>query len=109
MADSTLIPVRFQAGDAVEVLDLGKAGHVRTPFYVRHRQGEVLQFCGYFLNPEALSVGDVSGPLVPLYRVRFRMKDLWPDEVRSDKDVLCIEIYDHWLRPATPSTPEDRP
>jgi len=109
MSRAPLLPVRFQVGDAVEVLDLGKAGHVRTPHYVRHKRGEILQFCGYFLNPEALSVGDVSGPPVPLYRVRFRMKDLWPEEVRSEQDVLCIEIYDHWLTPATHPLPEDTP
>jgi len=94
------IPVRYRVGDPVAVLDLGKAGHVRTPFYVRNRRGEIAQFCGYFLNPEALSLGDTSGPLVPLYRVRFAMKDLWPGEARSDRDFLYMEIYDHWLRPA---------
>jgi nitrile hydratase len=102
--EAAVIEQRFHVGDAVEVLDLGKSGHVRTPHYVRHRRGEILQFCGYFLNPEQLSVGDVSGPLVPLYRVRFRMKDLWPGEVRSGDDMLCIEIYDHWLSPAPRDT-----
>lgn len=92
---------RFRVGDAVQVLDLGKPGHVRTPYYVRHRCGVVIQFCGYFLNPEALSVGDTSGPLVPLYRVSFPMRELWPEQARCEDDRLCIEIYDHWLAPAS--------
>jgi len=33
--------VRFRVGDTVKVSDLGKAGHIRTPFYVRGKVGEV--------------------------------------------------------------------
>jgi hypothetical protein len=105
MAAPASVPARFGVGDPVEVLDLGKAGHVRTPFYVRHRRGEVVQVCGWFLNPEALSVGDTSGPLMPLYRVKFPMKTLWPEFSRNDTDALCIEIYDHWLAPAADAAP----
>lgn len=91
---------RFSPGDQVTVLELGKAGHIRTPHYVRHHSGEVVQFCGHFLNPEDLSVGRTAGPVVPLYRVRFRMSDLWPGYSRHSDDALYIEIYDHWLAPA---------
>jgi nitrile hydratase len=94
------VPRRFSVGDAVVVLDLGKAGHVRTPHYVRGRRGRVVAFVGCFLNPEALSIGDTSGPAVPLYRIAFPMHALWPDARRDAEDRLCIEIYDHWLAPA---------
>jgi nitrile hydratase subunit beta len=94
------IPARFKVDDAVRVLDLDKGGHVRTPCYVRHKTGTVIQFCGYFLNPEELSLGNTAGPLVPAYRVRFLMRDLWPGYVRRESDVLCLEIYDHWLEAA---------
>lgn len=101
MGTTPALPVRFGPGDVVDVLDLPTPGHVRTPRYVRCRRGEVVQFCGCFLNPEQLSVGDTSGPAVPLYRVRFRMKDLWPEHQGDAADSLCIEIYDHWLAAAT--------
>lgn len=91
---------RFDAGDRVLVLDLGKSGHVRTPFYVRQRSGVVLHRCGAFLNPEDLSIGNVGGPVVPLYRVGFAMTDLWEGYQGSAADMLCIELYDHWLVPA---------
>jgi nitrile hydratase beta subunit-like protein len=94
---------RFRAGDRVRVLHLGKTGHIRTPFYVRGKTGEIGEACGCFLNPEDLSVGNTAGPAVPLYRVRFRQSELWPDYRGSDRDVLSIEIYDHWL--ANASTP----
>lgn len=91
---------RFAPGDRVTVLDLGKPGHVRTPYYVRRRTGTVVQLCGHFLNPEELSVGRTAGPVIPLYRVSFPMRELWPDYDRDPDDAVSIEIYDHWLAPA---------
>lgn len=95
---------RFDLGDRVRVVDLAKAGHVRTPDYVLGRTGTVVQRCGMFLNPEELSIGITRGPVVALYRVRFAMRDLWPEPPRHADDALCIEIYDHWLEQA-----EERP
>lgn len=91
---------RFEVGDRVRVVDLGKPGHVRTPDYILGRTGEVIQRCGMFLNPEDLSVGITHGPVVALYRVRFAMTEVWPDPPRHPGDTLCIEIYDHWLERA---------
>lgn len=99
-AASDCVVGRFAPGDVVTVLDLGKGGHIRTPRYIRHKRGEVVQFCGHFLNPEDLSRGHTAGPVVPLYRVRFRMGELWPEYSRNTEDALFIEIYDHWLAPA---------
>jgi nitrile hydratase subunit beta len=95
---------RFCVGDRVQVLDLGKAGHVRIPFYVRGKIGEIIQFCGFFLNPEDLSLGNSAGPVIPLYRVSFRQTDLWPDYAGPPDDKLQIEIYDHWLAGAPAET-----
>jgi hypothetical protein len=92
---------RFDAGDRVVVLELNKAGHIRTPFYIRNHVGTVLHRCGSYLNPERLAVGDVAGPVVPLYRVAFPFRELWRDYCGNPEDVLCIEIYDHWLRAAS--------
>ena len=94
---------RFDQGDKVLVLDLGKSGHIRIPFYVRGHVGTVIHRCGSFLNPEDLAVGNVAGPVVPLYRVSFSMKQLWPDYAGSPSDLLYIEIYDHWLAMADTS------
>lgn len=91
------ILARFHVGDRVQVLDLDLEGHVRTPFYIRGKAGTVTQFCGFFLNPENLSVGNTSGPVYPLYRISFAMNDLWPGYEHSNEDELCIEVYDHWL------------
>ena len=93
---------RFQKSDPVVVLELNKSGHIRTPYYVRGKVGEVVELCGCYLNPEDLSIGHTGGPAIPLYRVRFRQADLWPGYRGASSDTLYIEIYDHWLSPHTP-------
>ncbi|RTL72900.1 MAG: nitrile hydratase subunit beta [Hyphomicrobiales bacterium] len=100
---------RFKVGDRVTVLELNKAGHIRTPFYVRHKTGVVVQDCGLFLNPEDLAVGITSGPVVKLYRVQFQQRDLWPDYKGAPQDTLCIEIYDHWLEAARTTARKSAP
>jgi hypothetical protein len=88
---------RFRAGDRVLVLDLGKTGHLRTPFYVRGKTGEIVELCGFYLNPEDLAVGHTAGPAVALYRVSFLQMRLWAEYAGSPSDTLFIEVYDHWL------------
>jgi nitrile hydratase len=99
--------MRFAPGDAVRVLALGKTGHVRIPHYIRQRVGHVFGYCGTYLNPEDLAVGNTSGRAVDLYRVTFCQADLWPNEDIPQQDRLIIEIYDHWLAKAEDS--EDAP
>lgn len=88
----------FAVGDRVTVINLRKPGHVRTPDYILGQSGEVVQFCGHFLNPEDLSLGLASGPLVPLYRVQFALSQIWPEQPHHPGDTVSVEIYGHWLR-----------
>ena len=90
----------YERGQHVRIVDLGKAGHVRTPLYVREKRGTVERYCGDFENPEERAYGRTRGPRIRLYRVRFAQRDLWPDYEGPDTDALEIEIYDHWLLPA---------
>lgn len=92
---------RFDIGKEVEVLSLEKSGHVRIPFYIRGKKGTIVQFCGRYLNPEDLAVGKTSGPGIDLYRVEFKQTELWNTPKQLPQDRLIIEIYDHWLKPAT--------
>ncbi|MFK7996166.1 MAG: SH3-like domain-containing protein [Granulosicoccus sp.] len=90
---------RFQIGDSVNVLNLGKSGHVRIPKYIRNKSGKIVQYCGCYLNPEDLAVGNTAGPAIDLYRVEFDQMSLWPDNKNEPGDTLVIEIYEHWLVP----------
>ena len=93
------LPARFQVGQRVRVRNVAPLGHIRTPFYIRGHAGTIERLCGSFPNPEELAQMRDGLPAQPLYRVRFRQKEVWPDYRGSDDDVLEIEIYQHWLEP----------
>ena len=94
------LPQRFRPGDRVRVRSARPPGHVRTPWYCRGREGVVERLCGAFRNPEELAYARSGLPRQPLYRVRFRQRDLWPDYQGPAQDTVEIEIYQHWLEPA---------
>ena len=50
---------------------------------------------------EELAFGRGDGPRQTLYRVRFDQTVLWPDYVGPPGDTIDIELYEHWLEPAT--------
>ncbi len=91
---------RFKPGERVKVLKAYPLGHVRTPFYIRGHTGTVERLCGVFPNPEELAQMRDGLPAQPLYRVRFFQKSIWPDYRGGAKDVLEVEIFQHWLEPA---------
>ena len=72
-------------------------GHIRTPRYVQGKTGIVERICGSFPNPEELAHNRHGLPAQPLYRVRFRQQDLWPDYQGPAQDQLELELYQHWL------------
>jgi hypothetical protein len=88
---------RFKPGDVVRVRKAYPLGHIRTPFYIRGHSGVIERICGSFGNPEELAQMRSGEPKQPLYRVRFRQKEVWPGYRGSDEDVVEIEIFQHWL------------
>ena len=91
---------KYKVGEKVRVMKAYPPGHIRTPFYIRGHTGTVERICGVFPNPEELAQMRDGLPAQPLYRVRFRQKDVWPDYKGPDADVMEIEIFQHWLEPA---------
>lgn len=90
---------RFQAGDAVAVRTACPPGHIRTPYYIRGKRGVIERICGEFANPEELAFGRDGLPKRPLYRVRFRQRQIWPGYAGSGDDTVDVEIFEHWLEP----------
>ena len=88
---------RFKPGDVVRVKKAYPLGHIRTPFYIRGHSGVIERLCGSFGNPEELAQQRSGEPNQPLYRVRFRQKEVWPEYQGNPDDVLEIEIFQHWL------------
>ena len=106
MAD---VRARFRPGEHVVVRNAYPMGHVRTPYYIRGKRGVVERICGAFANPEELAYARSGEPARPLYRVRFRQHDVWPDYAGRDDDVVEIEIYEHWLEPGGHADPGAQP
>jgi nitrile hydratase subunit beta len=88
---------RFAVGERVRVRRADPPGHVRTPWYCRGHVGTIERLCGAFANPEELAYNRPGLPAQPLYRVRFRSAELWPDYRGGAGDVVEIEILQHWL------------
>ena len=84
-------------GDRVRVRDDYPPGHIRTPVYVRGKEGVISRALGSFPNPEVLAIGKDGLPKKVLFEVRFRQKDLWPAYAGSEADTLFIDLYQHWL------------
>lgn len=67
--------------------------HVRTPHYVRGREGRVVRQLGTFPDPSALAFAVPAEPLA-LYHVAFPGSEPWRD---GGADELLVEIYEPWL------------
>ena len=91
--------VRFSLGDSVTVRRAFPPGHIRTPYYIRGKSGEIIQVLGSFANPEELAFGRDGLPKQPLYRVRFAQSRVWPDYSGMVGDTIDVELYEHWLEP----------
>ncbi len=83
----------------VRVKTWAPPGHVRTPWYLRGKTGQIERKLGPFGNPEALAYGRTAEKH-DLYRVRFRMADIWGNDTKHPDDVVEAEIYAHWLEEA---------
>lgn len=91
---------RFAVGDTVRVRVAYPPGHVRTPYFARGKTGIVDAIAGDYHNPEDLAYGRYDDPVLPLYRVRFRQKDLWTNYDGPPGDTAMVDIYENWLEPA---------
>ena len=71
-------------------------GHIRTPAYLRGKQGEIEREIGLFNNPEQ-NAYRLASEQRALVRVRFTMAEVWGDAAETPDDVIEAEIYTHWL------------
>ncbi len=88
---------RFAVGQSVRVRAAFPPGHLRTPFFVRGKTGQVSEVLGPYRNPEELAYGRSGEPALPLYRVIFETAGLWDDYDGPDRDTTVVDIYENWL------------
>lgn len=74
----------------------GEKVHIRTPHFLRGREGRIERFIGDFANPEELAFGKPGLPKLGLYMVAFERGDLFPGTVRG-RETLTADLYDTWL------------
>ncbi|KAL3798039.1 hypothetical protein HJC23_012330 [Cyclotella cryptica] len=98
----------FASGDYVRVRAYRQDGnsglewqrpHSRVPGYIYGVRGVVERVCGEHKDPSFLAFG-LQAPTVRLYRVRFQMKDIWPEyhhDGEDNSDVIEVEVYEPWL------------
>jgi nitrile hydratase subunit beta len=91
---------KFKPGDKVRVRAEDRPGHIRTPFYIRGKVGRIERVHGEFFNPESLAFGGDGLPKRTLYMVVFDQAVVG-GKSEGPKDKLLIDIYEHWLDPAT--------
>jgi nitrile hydratase len=70
--------------------------HIRTPHYLRGREGVVERHLGRFRNPEDLAFARPAAEL-DLYHVRFDQPALWGEGQTGD--ALVVELFEPWLEP----------
>lgn len=102
----------FHPGDQVRVHHENYATrwikpHLRTPGYLYGKVGTIERCCGSFPNPEhfAYDLKDTKDHRQPLYRVRFHQHDIWDEYDGGADDTIDVEIYQHWLTPASATDP----
>jgi nitrile hydratase len=96
---------RFAVGDRVRVRVAHPPGHVRTPYYLRGREGVVSRLVAVQPNPEELAYGRPGLPAIPVYWVRFKQTTLWPDYRGQGKDTAEVDVQEHWLEPLNGAAP----
>jgi nitrile hydratase subunit beta len=92
---------RYPLGQRVRVVRrFPKRGHIRTPFYLRGKNGCIDSILGWFLNPETLADGQSGRPPLMLYRVKFAYRDIWESATASeDATVIMADLSEDWLEP----------
>lgn len=109
--DLATMEPRFQQGNEVRVKRCSssiewKRPHIRTPGYIFGVSGVIERVCGVYKDPSFLAFG-LKAPAVQLYRVQFEQGDIWPEHDAASKDVVEVEVYEHWLEPLNESEPPE--
>jgi hypothetical protein len=90
----------FHPIQAVRVMTRAPIGHYRVPNYLRGKAGVIAAVIQPMaIDNEEEAYGRNAGAKGHYYRVRFAMREIWPDYAGSVADTLLIEIFQTWLEP----------
>jgi nitrile hydratase len=83
-------------GTSITIKDSAQPGHIRTPYYIRGKTGVIERSLGEFKNPEQLAYS-LPSSLYELYRVRFKMSELWNHDIENPNDTVEAEVFSQWI------------
>ena len=89
----------FDVGQRVRIHDRTPPVHHRVPSYVKGQVGIVERVCGLHGEPEKFIRGD-GNPRQRIYRIKIQQENLWREYQGSSRDLLEVEIFEHWLEAA---------
>ena len=102
----------FESGEQVRVRaenshrTTWRRPHLRTPGYLFGATGVVERFCGDFADPSLLAYGITCAPTLPLYRVSFRLGELWSEVETDEADTsITVDLYSSWLERCDAASP----
>ena len=92
---------RYKPGDPVRVLATLTLGHhIRSPQYLRGKNGVVADVRGSFKDPELLSFGTDGLPEAKLYSIEFDLAHVWDDRpAPKGANKIYADIFEQWLEP----------
>ncbi len=85
---------RFSVGEAVLTRNVSPVGHTRLPAYARGRSGVITATHGAHVLPDAAAHGEPRAE--PLYTVRFRLSDLFPER-QGSLDQVHLDLWQSYL------------
>ena len=91
------LPPAFDIGQAVTAGTDVTTGHTRLPAYVRGRRGQVADYHGAHVLPDANALNVKRHE--HLYTVEFNATDLWPEAANST-DTVSLNLWESYLGPA---------
>ena len=90
---------KFRKGQRVRIADRTPPVHHRVPWYAKGHVGVIERVCGVHGMPENFIRGD-GKPRQRIYRVTIPQTDLWQRYEGAQRDIVELEIFEHWLEPA---------
>jgi nitrile hydratase subunit beta len=90
----------YAPGQHVRVAARPHEGHHRTPGYLKGKAGTIERVYAAFTNPETRAYGADGLPRQTLYQVAFAQRELWPEYRGHDRDVVYVDLFEHWLEEA---------
>lgn len=85
---------QFEIGNRVRARLISPTGHCRLPAYVRGHWGEVVAYHGAHVVADAAAHNETR--IEPLYTVRFRLSDLFPER-EGAADRVHLDLWESHL------------